>query len=76
MVSRGGLLGINCIRSDIYLSAGSPFTCWQVPSSQTKDRPTLWPLLGERSVGWKPTVPETVSSWRKDFITQGSPVLL
>lgn len=47
MVPRGGLLGINCIQSDIYLSAGSPFACWQAPSSQTKDRPTLRPLLGE-----------------------------
>lgn len=47
MVSRGGLLGINCIRSGIYLSVGSAFTCWQALTSQTEDRPTLWPLLGE-----------------------------
>ena len=47
MMSRGGLLGINCIQSDMYLLAGSAFTCWQALTLQTKDRPALSPLLGE-----------------------------
>lgn len=72
MVSRAVLPGINCLRSDSSLSASSTFTCWQALShSLQRPRTDLhYPPAGRGLVGCKRTVPETVESWRKDFITQ------